>query len=49
MGHKRSLSSVWELMKSKGIDVDNIDLIINYDLPVDYETYLHRIGRTARN
>jgi tubulin polyglutamylase TTLL6/13 len=24
VGHKRSLSSVWELMKSKGIDVDNI-------------------------
>lgn len=33
---------------SRGIDVDDIDLIINYDLPHDPEDYVHRIGRTAR-
>ena len=33
---------------SRGIDVENIDLIINYDVPRDPEDYIHRIGRTAR-
>jgi superfamily II DNA/RNA helicase len=33
---------------SRGIDVDNINLVINYDLPSDAEDYVHRIGRTAR-
>jgi ATP-dependent RNA helicase RhlB len=33
---------------SRGIDVENIDLVINYDLPSDIENYVHRIGRTAR-
>jgi len=33
---------------SRGIDVDGITHVINYDLPVDAETYVHRIGRTAR-
>lgn len=33
---------------SRGIDVDNIDLVINYDVPNDHEDYIHRIGRTAR-
>lgn len=33
---------------SRGIDVDEIAYVINYDLPVDAETYVHRIGRTAR-
>jgi superfamily II DNA/RNA helicase len=33
---------------SRGIDVDNIDLVINYDVPRDGEDYVHRIGRTAR-
>jgi len=33
---------------SRGIDVDNIDLVINYDVPNDGEDYIHRIGRTAR-
>jgi ATP-dependent RNA helicase RhlE len=37
------------LMKFKsGIDIDNIDLVINYDVPHDGEDYVHRIGRTAR-
>ncbi len=33
---------------SRGIDVDGIDLIVNYDVPPDAEDYVHRIGRTAR-
>ncbi|AIZ56201.1 putative ATP-dependent RNA helicase [Candidatus Methanoplasma termitum] len=33
---------------ARGIDVNNIDCVINYDIPNDAETYLHRIGRTGR-
>lgn len=33
---------------SRGIDVEGIDLVINYDAPPDPEDYIHRIGRTAR-
>ena len=33
---------------SRGIDVEGIDLVINYDAPGDPEDYIHRIGRTAR-
>lgn len=41
---------------ARGVDVDNVCLVINYDIPMegrehkepDYETYLHRIGRTGR-
>lgn len=33
---------------SRGIDVEDIDLIINYDVPREGEDYIHRIGRTAR-
>lgn len=33
---------------SRGIDVDNIGLVINYDVPNDAEDYIHRVGRTAR-
>lgn len=33
---------------SRGIHIDNIDLVINYDVPHDGEDYVHRIGRTAR-
>ncbi len=33
---------------SRGIDIDNIDLIINYNVPRDAEDYVHRVGRTAR-
>ncbi len=34
---------------SRGIHIDNIDLVINYDVPNDGEDYVHRIGRTARS
>ncbi len=33
---------------ARGIDVDRISHVINYDMPVEPETYVHRIGRTAR-
>ena len=33
---------------ARGIDVEGIELIINYDVPNDAEDYVHRIGRTAR-
>ncbi len=33
---------------ARGLDVDDIDLVINYDFPQDDEYYVHRIGRTAR-
>lgn len=33
---------------SRGIDVDNIEMVVNYDVPPDPEDYIHRIGRTAR-
>ncbi|MDY0386727.1 MAG: DEAD/DEAH box helicase [Methanolobus sp.] len=33
---------------ARGIDVDNIEVVFNYDLPQGLETYVHRIGRTAR-
>lgn len=33
---------------ARGLDVDDITHVINYDLPMEAETYVHRIGRTAR-
>ena len=33
---------------SRGIDVENISVVINYDVPHDAEDYVHRVGRTAR-
>jgi ATP-dependent RNA helicase DeaD len=33
---------------ARGIDVDNIEVVFNYDLPWDEEDYVHRIGRTGR-
>lgn len=34
---------------ARGIDVKDLDLVINYDVPQDEEYYVHRIGRTGRN
>jgi ATP-dependent RNA helicase DeaD len=33
---------------ARGIDVDDLDAVINYDIPLDEEYYVHRIGRTGR-
>ncbi|MCM1293137.1 MAG: DEAD/DEAH box helicase [Bacteroides sp.] len=33
---------------ARGIDIDDISLVINYDVPHDAEDYVHRVGRTAR-
>ena len=33
---------------ARGLDIDNIDFIINYDVPQNIDDYIHRIGRTAR-
>ena len=33
---------------ARGIDVKNIEIVVNYDLPDDADNYVHRIGRTAR-
>ncbi len=33
---------------ARGIDVDDITHVVNYDLPTDAENYIHRVGRTAR-
>lgn len=33
---------------SRGLDIDNVTHVINYDLPQTYDDYIHRIGRTGR-
>jgi superfamily II DNA/RNA helicase len=35
-------------LTARGIDVQQVGIVINYDLPYDVETYLHRIGRSGR-
>ena len=33
---------------ARGLQIDDLALVVNYDIPEDYESYVHRIGRTAR-
>jgi ATP-dependent RNA helicase RhlB len=33
---------------ARGLHIDGLEMVVNYDLPEDYENYVHRIGRTAR-
>ena len=35
-------------VSSRGIDVDDVDCVINYDIPEENEYYVHRVGRTGR-
>jgi len=46
MGHVRVL--VATDIAARGIDVSNITHVVNFDMPLDPETYIHRVGRTAR-
>lgn len=46
LGHIRVL--VATDIAARGIDVSNITHVINFDMPLDPETYVHRVGRTAR-
>ena len=34
---------------ARGLDVERISLVVNYDIPMDSESYVHRIGRTGFN
>jgi len=45
--HKLNVLVATDIL-SRGIDVEDIDMVINYDVPNDGEDYIHRIGRTAR-
>jgi ATP-dependent RNA helicase RhlE len=33
---------------ARGLDLDDITLVVNYDAPLDDKSYVHRVGRTAR-
>jgi len=45
-GHLRIL--VATDVAARGLQIDDLPLVVNYDIPEDFESYVHRIGRTAR-
>jgi ATP-dependent RNA helicase RhlE len=46
--HGRTRVLVATDVAARGIHVDDIDTVINFDIPIDPETYVHRVGRTGR-
>lgn len=46
--HKRFNILVATDIAARGLDIDDVDLVVNYNLPEDPKIYVHRIGRTAR-
>ncbi|MGH3147018.1 MAG: DEAD/DEAH box helicase [Rubrobacter sp.] len=46
--HGRSRILVATNVAARGLDIPDVSHVVNYDLPEDAETYIHRIGRTAR-
>lgn len=36
-------------LTSRGLDIDNVNIVINYHMPRKVSDYVHRVGRTARN
>lgn len=33
---------------ARGLDIDNVSVVVNYDVPLHLKTYVHRVGRTGR-
>lgn len=47
-GERRKRKTRWRTRPTRGIDVQQVSLVINYDLPMSKESYIHRIGRSGR-